>query len=73
MDVQFRNLSSSVRNRWNQAFDAPKPLPYDDTKWLPQPSQVMRMLIEYILKNNEALQSELLGSPPWPLAAAIVP
>jgi Mg-chelatase subunit ChlD len=52
------------------AFDALKPFPYDATAWLPQRSRVMRMLIE-ILNQDKALQSALVSSHPWPLAAVI--
>ena len=53
-----------------EAFDALKPCPYDEALWLPQRSRVMRMLIEF-LNHDEALQSALLSSHPWPLAAVI--
>ena len=53
------------------ALDALKPNPYIDTAWLPQRERVMRMLIEYVLNGNKVLQSELLKSHPWPLAAVI--
>ena len=54
-----------------QAFDALKPSPYNDNQWLPQRSRVMRMLLEHVLNQSDALQSALVGSHPWPLAAVI--
>ena len=38
-----------------QAFDALKPSPYNDNQWIPQRSRVMRMLLEHVLNQSDAL------------------